>query len=796
MSEGFSFETIASDDLRPPTPSQTSWSKLFHGFAKPQDPGLVALKPTSFEAPTLTDELLVSQRPQRPQNSVIPGKPRPITVDRKHSEQRYRLKELGLGTRQRKSSSGTRAWTSRYTPEASPSSLRHRTSAPEVRTTHRVASVGPQDNHEPSPQQAPKQRSDHDRSMQDHESGGDPSLSPDLSDDDYSDSDSFSDGFNDPGFQEELETRWILNLSMAFKDKSDREKFFITYAEKANRWRRLTVSCDYRDKPSDSLEADLKTLPYQRDKSARIYEAVRDSLPDIKFFDTVTNLKLETADKRLHVHVTEDVNEIIKYPKASAIEYLQCRRVPESDLHFDSHLSGFVYKVSVHSEPLIKKEIPGPDMIDEFLYEVNALHSLGECQNVINFQGVVIDDAGTCIKGLLISFADQGALVDILYDHKTSPLSWRRREKWARQIVAGLADIHEHGYVQGDFTLSNIVVDDKDDAQIIDINRRGCPVGWEPPEFKDAIRSGQRISMFIGVKSDLFQLGMVLWALAVMDDEPERADDLTLDEELSEVPQYFRSWIKTCLARDPRDRENAKVLLLTGPVAWSSRSASPYEQALHPGPRVSEDLNDLESFDPILAVGGQFQEDPLASEITAAVPTRVNDTTQSRSGRVPSLNGHHSSHLSNGMSFKPHSTDTHPPERPERDIRKVEANQIETTHAHAWPHTSVEGADGMLEEPEAFDDAANLKGTSSKSSGPNDVHSNTRATRFSPPLHQDSGIGTEEEAPESGSFALRTRTMSPPLHQDSGFAEALAPAMRSVQSLNRTPHSQSKGNME
>jgi hypothetical protein len=45
----------------------------------------------------------------------------------------------------------------------------------------------------------------------------------------------------------ELDTRWILNLSMHFRDKSDREKFFVTYAETPTKWRRVTVSCDYRD---------------------------------------------------------------------------------------------------------------------------------------------------------------------------------------------------------------------------------------------------------------------------------------------------------------------------------------------------------------------------------------------------------------------------------------------------------------------------------------------------------------------------------------------------------------------
>lgn len=107
---------------------------------------------------------------------------------------------------------------------------------------------------------------------------------------------------------DELERKWILNLSMHFRDKSKREKFFVTYREKDLIWRRVTISLDYRNAPSDSLEKELSTIKYQREKSAKIYEAIRESLQDIQFYDTVTNLKLQTADGRLHVHVVEDVN--------------------------------------------------------------------------------------------------------------------------------------------------------------------------------------------------------------------------------------------------------------------------------------------------------------------------------------------------------------------------------------------------------------------------------------------------------------------------------------------------------
>ena len=108
--------------------------------------------------------------------------------------------------------------------------------------------------------------------------------------------------------QDELEYKWILNLSMHFRDNSKREKFFVTFRETESLWRRVTISLDYRNAPEDSLEKDLISTKYQRDKSAKIYEAIRESLQDIQFYPTVTNLKLQTTDGRLHVHVVEDTN--------------------------------------------------------------------------------------------------------------------------------------------------------------------------------------------------------------------------------------------------------------------------------------------------------------------------------------------------------------------------------------------------------------------------------------------------------------------------------------------------------
>lgn len=511
---------------------------------------------------------------------VVPGLPRPTTFRRQNSERRERLRPVEPSLAERRTVSVDRRQPLTARP-ASPLPIeKSKFSAPQIREIEDGSStimsretwpelegnaaggeaeaelpvtLSPSPPPPPPPPPPPDIGTDR----------GEPNPSEGSQDDEI-----------DEEIREELERTWILNLSMHFRDHSPREKFFLTYAQTPQRWRRVTVSCDYRDAPPDALERDLQNLTFQRDKSARIYESIRASLPDIQFYDTVTNLKLETRDDRLHVHVTEDTNEIIPYPAVHAVQHLQCEQYPESELNFESHMSGFVYKVRVGSEIWIKKEIPGPDSVDEFLYEINALNELIGSKNVIQFQGLVVDESRSVVKGLLIGFAEQGAVVDILYDNKGS-LPWPRRERWAKQIVQGLSEIHEAGFVQGDFTLSNIVIDEFDEAKVIDINRRGCPMGWEPPEISRLVERGQRISMYIGVKSDLFQLGMVLWALAEEVDEPERQRPLSLTNFGEEIPQYYRDLVSICLSPKPRDRIAAKDLVRAFPP-WNQDTSYPF----------------------------------------------------------------------------------------------------------------------------------------------------------------------------------------------------------------------------
>ena len=251
---------------------------------------------------------------------VVPGLPQPATSRRQNSERRERLGPVTPWQAERKTVSVDRQRALSARP-ASPVPIDNlRLSAPEIREIEDEFSTikGPEawpevveDRSEepvpfpPSPASPPPPAPPPDLGTD----RGEPTGSEGSQDDDI-----------DKEIREELESKLILNLSMHFRDQTPCEKFFITYVQTPQRWRRVTITCDYRGAPPDSLERDLQSLRFQRDKSARIYESIRASLPDIRFYDTVTNLKLETRNGGLHVYVTEDINEITPYPTVPAVQ--------------------------------------------------------------------------------------------------------------------------------------------------------------------------------------------------------------------------------------------------------------------------------------------------------------------------------------------------------------------------------------------------------------------------------------------------------------------------------------------
>lgn len=215
----------------------------------------------------------------------------------------------------------------------------------------------------------------------------------------------------------------------------------------------------------------------------------------------------------------------------------------------------------MHGQVLARKDIPGPDRVGEYVKQIRTLAQLLDCRFIIDLYGVVLGQDGSRITGYLMPFCPGGALVDVIYD-SPGGLSWSRREKWAKQIVTGLSHIHDNGTVHGNLTLSNIVLDDDDDIRILGTGTDRVAVGWEPPEVEPVIQANQSVTRYLSLKSDIFQLGMVLWALANQEDEPEGLGRPlpVIDDDMG-VPAWYKLIVEACLSRDPQQRPHTASLL-------------------------------------------------------------------------------------------------------------------------------------------------------------------------------------------------------------------------------------------
>lgn len=281
--------------------------------AQPADDNGAEANPPSLPA---LDAPLPPRKGSRISRSVIPGLPRAQTFKRQLSEHRDRLRPIQPTGDERRAMSVDRrtrafdAYPERVNPDEA---IAVASTVPPTDEPRQQQEQEPQETTD-EPQIKEQQQQDPVEQTETAFPGDDLGAGAaakflDVSPDEPNDAASIASAQEefDAMIRRELETTWILNLSMRYKDQSNREKFFVSYRA-GGIWRRVTVTVDYRDVPRDSLEMELLYMRYQRDKNARIYEDIRSSLQEIRFYETVTNLRLETRDDRLHVHVVEDAN--------------------------------------------------------------------------------------------------------------------------------------------------------------------------------------------------------------------------------------------------------------------------------------------------------------------------------------------------------------------------------------------------------------------------------------------------------------------------------------------------------
>lgn len=222
----------------------------------------------------------------------------------------------------------------------------------------------------------------------------------------------------------------------------------------------------------------------------------------------------------------------------------------------------------------------------DFLWRgIQAHIALRGASHVAQLVGVIVDSERRLLKGILVELPSKGPMFRLMkvYRSKGKPIPWPVRQKWAKQIVRGVAALHERGQVIGGIRTYNwcVSINEHDDAMIVALPNGRHPAvhgqdGMLPPEYRtEAFENGDGQ---VGPEFDVFQLGGLLWHLyryqhqqgsrtfcslvgcnnAKLNTCDEHGNPVALPKAAVDIPDYLDRVIALCRQENPRKR----------PAAW------------------------------------------------------------------------------------------------------------------------------------------------------------------------------------------------------------------------------------
>ena len=102
-------------------------------------------------------------------------------------------------------------------------------------------------------------------------------------------------------------------------------------------------------------------------------------------------------------------------------------------------------------ETRFKSAVPSADL----LYNVHVIHCMNGAPGFPKLVGIVIDKTGKILKSYLTKLPKFRPYLSVL---GRQDITWERRQKWAYQIVDGISQLHDKGFVVGDLTTYSVPV--------------------------------------------------------------------------------------------------------------------------------------------------------------------------------------------------------------------------------------------------------------------------------------------------------------------------------------------------
>ncbi|KAG0233051.1 hypothetical protein BGW42_007747 [Actinomortierella wolfii] len=200
--------------------------------------------------------------------------------------------------------------------------------------------------------------------------------------------------------------------------------------------------------------------------------------------------------------------------------------------------------------------------------EIKALERLSY-QHIIRFYGTVYHRGQLVVltelaEGGSLSLAIQKGIKD-----------WSTKERFAREMMLGLAFIHSKGVLHLDLKSENVLLSSSMEVKLCDF---GCATIKTASTTRSTGRARGTIrwtapEIFVpkpkySTKSDMYSLGMVMWEMAAdctrpFKDQKEEIVVIALvrDGEREELPEEtpieYRAWVERCWHRDPSKRPEA-----------------------------------------------------------------------------------------------------------------------------------------------------------------------------------------------------------------------------------------------
>jgi len=152
-------------------------------------------------------------------------------------------------------------------------------------------------------------------------------------------------------------------------------------------------------------------------------------------------------------------------------------KVAGSKVHVEKELGSGMAIVCVDGERRFLKQVYGASTQGSFIREATVLSQLAPHPHVVTLMGLVVLPDGA-VDGMLLELID-GVTLEAWQPPDGQQVDQCLKDRWLEQIQAGLNYVHSRGQVWGDVKPSNVLIDKRGDAHLIDFGG-GFTAGWVP----------------------------------------------------------------------------------------------------------------------------------------------------------------------------------------------------------------------------------------------------------------------------------------------------------------------------